>query len=199
MDHILEWLQAYHDGELQGCQLQRVEAHLAHCENCRTELKSLQAFSALLQANPPATNLTRPDRFVAQVGLRLPPRSTQTALQRALETGWRLVPVGLFGAWAFVQTAFVVVTGILLAQNHPLLASLFTSVLPPASDVSWLTGWQCSARTGLELVRCFMNYVSSLVGLIALGFVPFVGIGLLYWGWLAGWWIRQQGRMAYAE
>lgn len=199
MDHVLEWLQAYHDGELQGRQLQRVEAHLAHCESCRAELKALQAFSALLQANPPATHLTRPDRFVAQVGLRLPPRSTQTALQRALETAWRLVPVGLFGAWAFVQAAFVVVTGILLAQNHPLIASLFSSVLPPASDVSWLTGWQCSTRTGFEFVRCLVDYVSSLIGPIVLGFVPLLAIGLLYWGWLAGSWVRQQRRMAYVE
>lgn len=199
MEHILDWLQAYHDGELQGRQLQRVEAHLAHCESCRAELRTLQAFAALLQESPPAANLTRPDRFVAQVELRLPPRPTQTAFQRALEAGWRLIPVGLFGAWAFVQAAFVVVTGVLLARNHPLIAPLFSSVLPPVSDVSWLTGWQCSAKTGLELVRCLVDYVSSLVGPIVLGFVPLVGIGLLYGGWLAGWWVRQQGRMAYVE
>ncbi|MBN1921344.1 MAG: zf-HC2 domain-containing protein [Anaerolineae bacterium] len=199
MDHILDWLQAYHDGELHGRQLQRVELHLAHCESCRAELRALQAISTLLQESPPVTNLTRPDRFVAQVELLLPLRPAQTALQRALETGWRLIPVGLFGAWVFVQAAFVVVTGILLAQNHPLLAPLFSSVLSPASDVSWLTGWQCSTRTGLEFVRCLVDYVTSLVGPIVLGFVPLLGIGLLYWGWLAGSWIRQQRRIAYVE
>ena len=85
MEHVLEWLDAYHDGELHGRQLHRVEEHLAQCEMCRDELESLDAFSALLQESPPAENLMqshqkslmRPEQFVAQVGLMLPRRPEQ--------------------------------------------------------------------------------------------------------------------------
>ena len=70
--HIHDWLQAYYDGELQGRQLARVEAHLAECEWCQEELDKLSALSALLQESPPAQTATRPEQFVAQVGMRLP-------------------------------------------------------------------------------------------------------------------------------
>ena len=53
-DHVIEWLNAYLDGELKGRRLYHVEEHLAYCEACRTELDSLQDLSALLQEVPAA-------------------------------------------------------------------------------------------------------------------------------------------------
>ena len=84
--HVTPWLGAYHDGELKGLRLRQVEAHLAQCAACRVDLEKLQALGALLQESPAATGLMPPDRFVAQVGLRLPRRPTQPAWQRALES-----------------------------------------------------------------------------------------------------------------
>ncbi len=199
MEHVLDWLQAYHDGELKNGQARRVEEHLAQCASCRAELEALQAFSALLHESPPAADLMRSDRFVAQVELRLPSRPAQTSAQRALETGWRLIPVGLFGAWAFVQTVFIVVAGILLLQGFPVTANLFSAVLPSTSGVSWLAGQQCFTDTGLGVVWCVADYVISLGGILVVGIVPLVVIGLLYWGWLAGWWLRRQRRVVYVQ
>ena len=88
--------------------MRQVEAHLARCATCRAELEELRALAALLQESPAAESLTPPERFVAQVGLRLPRRPERPAWQRALETGWQLAPLGLLGAWAFVQAVFVV-------------------------------------------------------------------------------------------
>jgi predicted anti-sigma-YlaC factor YlaD len=194
MDHVLDWLQAYHDCELQERQVRRVEEHLAYCESCRAELEALQAISSLLQESPAASDLTRPDRFVAQVELRLPRRPAQTTLRQTLETGWRLIPVGLLGAWAFMQTVLIVVSGILMAQNFPATAGLFTSILPPISGGSWLTGLQCFTDMGLsnwrEIALCVVGYVSPLEWPILLSITLFVGIGLLYWSWLASWWVR---------
>lgn len=200
MEHVLDWLQAYHDGELEGRQARHVEEHLAQCAPCRTELETLRAFSALLHESPAASDLMRPDRFVAQVELRLPPRPAKTAAQRALETGWRLIPVGLFGAWAFVQAVFIVVAGVLLAQGLPFTADLFAAVLPPVSGVSWLAaGQQCFTDTGLGIVWCVADVVASLRWVLIVGFAPLVVIGLLYVGWLAGWWFRQQRRVVYVQ
>lgn len=196
MDHVLEWLPVYNDGELQGRQLRRVEEHLAQCESCRAELEALWAFSSLLEESPAAVGLLRPDQFVAHIGLQLPRRPEQTAMRRTLEIGWRLIPVGLLGTWAFVQTVFIVVTGVLLTQSFPLTASLFSPVLPLVSGGSWLTGLQCFSGTGLnnlfEAVLCAARYVGPLGWSVVLSTALLVVIGLLYGSWLATWWIRQR-------
>ncbi|MCP4519386.1 MAG: hypothetical protein GY824_29670, partial [Delftia sp.] len=96
-EHVMAWLQAYHDGELASRRLRKVEAHLAGCATCRAELDELRSLTALLGQSPGASVLTPPARFVAQVGLRLSRRPERPAWQRALETGWRWVPAGLLG------------------------------------------------------------------------------------------------------
>jgi hypothetical protein len=195
MEHVLDWVQAYYDGELSERQVRRMDEHLAHCERCRAELEALEAVSVLLHASPAAGGLLRPDRFVAQVELRLPRRPVQTPLQRALEAGWRFMPVSLLGALAFVQTIFIVVSALLVALNFPATAGFFSSLLPAGSGGSWLTGMQCFAGKGwgdwLEIVRCAAQYVIPLGRPVLLSTVLFAGIGLLYLSWLASWWIRR--------
>ena len=88
-EHVTPWLAAYHDGELKGRRLRQVEDHLAHCTACSAELDQLQMLRELLQENPVAAGLLPTDRFVAQVGLRIPRHPEKPAWQRVLETGWR--------------------------------------------------------------------------------------------------------------
>jgi hypothetical protein len=109
-----------------------------------------------------------PERFVAQVGLRLPRRPERSLWQRALLAAWRLTPVILLGAWVFLQTVLIVV-GILrvtlgLGPGGE-LAAMFLSI-------EWGGLWQ---RVRLNLI------------------LPGV-IGLLYWSWLASWWVSRQRR-----
>ena len=194
-EHVTAWLDAYHDGELRGRQLRRVEAHLAHCATCRAELERRRALAALLQESPPARDVTPPDRFVAQVGLRLPRRPAQPAWRRALEMGWRLAPLGLLGAWAFIQAVFLVaglatvavnlglggdlVAGWLTAPHTgPGLAELFSAPDAGLSDVARAVRlvWEGGERWGLSLTL----YLASMAA-----------IGLLYGSWLASWWARR--------
>ena len=113
-EHVTAWLEAYQDGELQGQRRRQVEAHLTECAACRAELERLRALTALLQESPAAESLTPPDRFVAQVGLRLPRRPERPAWARALEVGWKLTPVGLLGAWAFGHVVLSVASMVLI-------------------------------------------------------------------------------------
>jgi predicted anti-sigma-YlaC factor YlaD len=92
-EHVQVWLEAYHDGELHGRRLKQVEEHLARCAECRSEMDRLGALSALLQENPAPSGLTPPDRFAAQVGLRLPRRQKGSGRQRMFRAGWQ-VPAG---------------------------------------------------------------------------------------------------------
>jgi hypothetical protein len=203
-EHVTTWLGAYYDGELKGLRLQQVEAHLAHCAACRADLESLRALATLLQESPAAENLTPPERFVAQVGLRLPRRPERPAWQRGLEIGWRLVPVGLFGAWTFVQAVFVVAGLALVALQMGLggdvAAGLWHPELvegPPAlqqgpslSEIFNLSG--ASLKDVGQLMLQSLSHGGPLGWGFTLNLVLTGVIGLLYWSWLASWWARRQ-------
>ncbi len=185
-EHVSAWLEAYHDGELAGRRLHQVQSHLAQCAACRAELDRLQALSTLLQASPAASHLTPPERFVAQVGLRLPRHQAHPFWYRAASIGWRLAPVGLFGAYAILQAVFIV-TGVVMD-------ALRVGGDPARQSAAWFnslgTGLNDLTPIGLPALDSVLpvNWsVMLYLGLIAV-------IGLLYWSWLATWWVRQHQR-----
>jgi anti-sigma factor RsiW len=78
MTHLGDRLSALVDGELDGAERDRAYAHLAGCEQCRTEAAELRALkrklSALLSGAPAEAAMTR--RLIAMTGPGgpLPPR-----------------------------------------------------------------------------------------------------------------------------
>lgn len=185
-NHVHEWLNAYHDGELHGRRLARVEEHLAHCPECQQALAELESLSALLQADPLPKLSTSPEQFVAQVGLRLPrqaPSGSRRRTQRGpLSWRWVLVPLGILGIVWFLQSVTLVTN---------LLTAIEVLGINPRA-VSWLV----PAETAPQ------NLVQS-ASLFALDFgVPFDAvtfIGLIlplilaggYLLWLVLWWVNQ--------
>jgi len=197
-EHVRAWLGAYHDGELRGRRLRQVEAHLAQCATCREDLERLQALAALLQESPAAENLMPPERFVAQVGLQLPRRPERSARQRALETGWRLVPLGLLGTWAFVQAVFAVAGGVLVALRMGLGGDVVAGLLPASQQgLSLSEIFSLSGASLGDVGRIMLQLLGNGGPLgwgVTLNLVSLVVIGLLYWSWLASWWARRQHR-----
>lgn len=195
-EHVTTWLGAYHDGELRGPRLRQVETHLAHCVTCRAELESLQALGTLLQESPAAEGLTPPERFVAQVGLRLPHRPERPVWQRALEIGWQLTPLGLLGAWVFVQVVLFVSGVVLGALQLGLGGDVATWLLPISQQGPSLSEIFSLSGASLGDVGPMMLQLLSSGGPlgwgVTLNLVSLVVIGLLYWSWLASWWARRQ-------
>jgi anti-sigma factor RsiW len=74
MSHLGERLSAFIDGELSHAQRERVLAHLARCEPCRSEAAALRTLKrrmhALGEHAPAAAPLT--DRLIAMAGPQLP-------------------------------------------------------------------------------------------------------------------------------
>lgn len=168
-EHINGWLTAYFDGQLGEHRTRKVEAHLSECEECRQELERLASLRNILQKLPEASDLTAPERFVAQVGLRLQPRPTRPPLQRALSALWVSVPVIMLGIWAFSQTLFTL-TG--------------------------LTEWAFEAGLWGDIARLFSPApASSPLGIIPWQIGISLVIGLISLSWLAGWWISQQEKL----
>lgn len=163
-EHVERWLAAYHDGELGGHRLQKVEAHLEDCEPCRAELEKLRILRALLQESTGHGDLIPLDQFVAQVGLQLPRRPVQPPWRRWLERLWQLVPVTLLLIWVFFQAVFTQTALMGIALDLGLWDDL-RGILPPGPPPG---AWG--------------PFVWNL-GLSAL-------IGLAFLAWLASWWIR---------
>src|SRR5437868_2872474 len=106
-EHVLEWISAYHDGELPGDQRRRVETHLAACPTCQAELEALEGLSLRLQAAPPLPARTPPEQFVAQVRLRLPPRAPASGRQQVRQAAGLWLPLSVLALWALGQAVLL--------------------------------------------------------------------------------------------
>ena len=125
--HVSELLAAYHDGELTSNSRHQVKNHLQDCPTCRAELEALEELSSFPKADfvPPHTP---PERFAAQVQLRLPRAALSRTPQRAGQPPrWVLgIPLALIIVWAFLQaalkvTAFILTTDQVLGQRAAFL------------------------------------------------------------------------------
>ena len=160
---MLEWLPAYHDGELSASRRRRVETHLQDCPSCRAELHTLQGLSALLQTDPVPAHIS-PERFAAQVQLLLP-RTGAPQRYPAKLPRWVLgAPLLLIVVWAFLQAALWV-TSLALAGDSLLAGS--------APFTTWL-----ASDNSLDLL--------GTLGVLYIGLL--VGVVILWASWMAFWW-----------
>jgi anti-sigma factor RsiW len=181
--HLGQLLDAYLDGELANGRKRQTEAHLEACPECREELARRRALSSMLQAAPDPAGGKSEQRFVSEIALRLPrkPAAAKPAL-RSSAVACGLVPVGLFLAWAFVQAAAVVVDALemILGAENVLrndLAASIPRIAVPGAVRNMLWGFT---------VQGFVSWDN--VALTA----ALIGIGLLFTGWFAGWWVSQR-------
>ena len=202
-EHATHWLGAYLDGELRGLRVRLVESHLKECAVCQSELDALARLRTLLLESPAMEAATPPERFVAQVALRLPHRQEQPPAQRALELSWRMMPVGLLFILAFVQTAFTIAGVLQVALSMGLGGDVGALLFPGAGaglsvpDVFSLSQGSLAGAIGamVELVRTG----GTLAWLPVLYLSLLVVIGLLYWSWLATWWARRRHQQLTAS
>ena len=184
-EHVLDWIGAYHDGELHGDRLRWVEAHLSTCAACQSELAALQNLAVRLQASPPMPARTPPEQFVAQVRLRLPPRSAPVpGRQRVRQVAGLWLPLGALALWAFGQ-AVLVVSG--LALGVAAVPAAIPVVLPPLPGLGALPLLVALAQPAVWGGR---------LALLALNAGLTAAVAMLVWGCLAGWWAARETSLA---
>jgi anti-sigma factor RsiW len=170
--HLLEWLPAYHDGELSRSRRLQVETHLQDCPSCRAELEALQGLSALLQADPLPAH-TPVERFAGQVQLLLP-RNSAARARRQNSTpalpGWVLgIPMTLLLVGSFLQAG--------LWMTSSLLAT------------GWFFGGGAfAAWLGSD------SMPDTLGTLFLLNLTLLAGIASLWMAWLAFWWVWKRNQ-----
>jgi len=180
-DEVRPLLGAYHDGELGASDVERVEAHLTRCAECQRELEMLRRLSSILaEAAVPAATVG-PERFVAQVGLRLPPRREVPTLPSLARLAWWSVPVLLLLGWASLQAIALTCTLVLVALRLGLGGDALAAALPGNGGGTTVPPPQ---RQGLgPLARAALADLSWVLPLAALAAT---GVGAIaYWSWLA--------------
>lgn len=173
-------LEAFHDGQLQGAEGQRVAVHSECCPICRAKLERLERLSAVLQDYPVPKARLAPERFSAQVRLQLQPRETAASRHRALA-----VPAVLVSAWAFVQAVWLVSGALLVASTLGLTGQVGLAWVQPGGTSLWriLQAWEPGWRGVLAVLSYSVSTVTSLLlPLVLLG-----GVGVLFWAWWFGW------------
>jgi Putative zinc-finger len=187
--HVTEWLSAYADGELHGSRLQHVKTHLAECEVCQMELESLDRLSGLLQ-EAPVPDFIAPERFAAQVNLRLPHPKQVPPSKKVLEIGWWMIPVGLLASWIFINVLFLASHIVSAANNFGLLTGVSNWMLfGTANTADWsATLGQFGVLSGgtLDLAASIESFARTSLPQITLQ----ISIAFLYLSWIAIWWAR---------
>lgn len=193
-DHIHEWLGAYHDGELRGARLRKVEGHLAACAECRAELEQIRMLSDLLQNSEPAGEFLPTERFVANLNLRLPRQPQQS--QPPFKAGWWSLPLVLLGIWLFIDITFSLSWAASLAANTGLLGSDLTWLRGNPPQMGWFAAAMNLLRDQpLPLLWEFLsglNQANVFITRLLRTLVPQLLLAAAYLGWLFSWWLRQQ-------
>lgn len=187
MNHVTAWLEAYYDGELEPHRASRVEAHLATCEACRTELAAIETLSSLLRTTPKAPTLTPEGPFVAQVALQLPRRPADPPGKRVLRAGWMAVPAMLLALWAFVQATTLVAAGVTTVMSTELGRATFGPIINVERGGGWLA--EVLTMLGSDISSTLLNALPlnaiAQWGILSIGLPLF--IILLIASWLATW------------
>ena len=173
--HIIEWLAAYHDGELRGRRLAQVEAHLEECAVCQSEQDQIGALSGMLGEVPEVEPVTSSDRFAAQVGLQLKDQPQQAAAP-ANRPGriWVLLPVSLLIGIGFLQVVSWMEESFTLAQMFGFgkaAVSILTSAPPKPTGIF--------AQISSELIHFGVPFSPQI--LIGLILPAILAVGYLVW------------------
>lgn len=197
-EHITAWLGAYHDGELRGARLRQVENHLAECAACQAALEEMQGLSSLLRETAPAGDFLPTERFVANLTLSLPRQPEPPQTPKLMEIGWWLIPVGVLGAWVFLQITFSLSSLALAVANSGLVDGNLAWLRGNPPQMEWfalatnLFGNQLGAPGQALLLE--LNEASVFVTRLMVNLLPQAFLAVIYLGWLAAWWWRHQSQ-----
>jgi len=189
-------LNAYLDGELHEQQRMEMEIHLASCAVCQNELKELRLVSGLLQAIP-TPKYASAERFISQITLSMPRHTREIQPTKLGSLAWWLVPVGLIGAWFFIQTVFTLTDLVTAANLTGLLGNASAWLSGSGRESIWfrtVTSLIVGQPTGVQSTLSLVNNVSIFAANLFGGFLWQAAIVLVYWGWLFLWWLRRGSR-----
>lgn len=188
-NHVKEWLNAYLDGELKNGRLRLVETHLAECPECMAELESLQNLSSLLH-EVPMPDFIPPEKFAAQVNLRLPHEQPKPMKTSAKEFGWWMIPVSLVLVWVMLAATDLVSDVVVTAGRLGMLSNAPAWLARGFSEEAVWSGTlgEFGLLSGQNLQ--WVEQTEFITRNTLPEIIWQVAIALLYLSWIVIWWAR---------
>jgi len=195
-EHVNQWLPAYVDGELSPQRTRIVEAHLEGCEVCRHELAALRSLSGALQAAKPEVGDLSAEQFTSQVILQLPRQSPAQENRTLSGLIWWLVPGVLLFAWLFIQTLIVTTGMVRSADQLGMLGELSRFLASGNNSSMWIPRIvdlfnHGQGQTGITFFEVISG-IEWLTRILASQIIWQSILLLLYWSWMAIWFVRRQ-------
>jgi hypothetical protein len=183
--HINAWIDAYLDDELTSQQQELVESHLSECQHCQNLVEQRHILSALLKEAPTANERMTPEQFVAETNQQIRTSQSTSPNSKMRSWVWSFIPVALLLVWVFYQTVSILSS---ILSFIPGLEQVLQPEIPPTFSLAGFN-WDLLIDLALDrlglygvLITLDWNWFVSLLTIAC--------IGLLYLGWLAGWWVH---------
>jgi hypothetical protein len=191
-EHVTDLLGAYLDKELRGTSLHRVQNHIEQCEQCRAKLDEMQELSALLRESP-AQDFLPTERFIANLTLKLPRQTTPRQTRKTADLGWWLIPIGVIGAWLFVQLTLTLTSWVMIATDLGLLGDSLAwfNIGNATRQATWFNLLVNLVGSPAENLS-FLNRVDLFLQDFSKHYIWQTALGLLYLTWLARWWLAHK-------
>jgi hypothetical protein len=99
----------------------------------------------------------------------------------------------VLGTWAFLQVTFLLSSALQTASSAGLLDGLFAGLQANPSQTEWFsTLTSFFGAQGLVTWLAPLNNIDLFIQNLAGQFIWQALLGIIYLGWLAAWWFRQQ-------
>jgi hypothetical protein len=200
-EHIVYWLGAFHDGELQPALENRVREHLAVCFECRQELTLLEELSSLLHSQP--VQVPNPVKATARLMAQLPDRAEATSASTTKGFIWWFIPILVVISALILQIASNM-TLFMLVVNQLEPGSSLGSLLPglaqtTAPSQSWSSLLSLSIQGNPIAVLGLVDMVRRSVDLLFVGITWQLALVFVYLAWLVVVWNKRSHLLARPE
>lgn len=187
-DHVLDYLDAYYDGELNARLSQKVEKHLESCIECREAYQAMQQLSVELQAFT-LPEFTSADRFSSQVMLCLPREQEMPIPEKAFQIGWWMIPVLLISA-GVINAAVIMINNTLLWAYQFGWVQTPGYIIPTISLESFFGMILNYLASLFPLSMQWMVFSEHFIRPVLSNLVLELALAILYLCWIAIWWIK---------
>ncbi len=192
-EHVLNWLGAYCDGELQPALENRVRDHLAVCAECRQELTTLENLSSLLRSQ----SITAPDpvREAARMEALLPDLTKTGASHESKGTIWWVIPILVLIIALFLQIAtnmtLFMLSADLLISGDGLSGFIPGLVHTTVSSQPWSSLLILSTEGNPAAILSLVGLVRQSVDFLFAGITWQLALALVYIAWLVAVWNKR--------
>ena len=197
-EHVLNWLGAYCDGELQPALENRVRDHLVVCAECRQELAVLENLSSLLRSQ----SITAPDpvKEAARMEALLPDLTETGASHESKGTIWWVIPILVLVIALILQIATNMTLFMLSADLLSSGAGL-TGLFPglghtTASSQPWSSLLTLSMEGNPAALLSLVGLARQSVDFLFAGITWQLALALVYIAWLVAVWNKRSHLLA---